>query len=103
MSDGNKRDSFLTSLGLAKRADKLVIGWDRIDKYSGHIFFIIVAGDASARTRKNAELKAETLLTEYAMETLGNAVGISRAAVIAVTDGNFANLLLKKHNDGIKQ
>ena len=96
MIDTTKPDSFLTTLGLARRAGKLILGWDRIEEYSGHIAFNIVASDAAERTCLNAKKKAETIVVEYSMDMLGSALGIKRAAVVAVTDNGFAELLKKK-------
>lgn len=91
-----KNDPFLTTLGLAKKAGKLVVGWDRISDYSGKIIYNIVSCDASERTRLNAEKKAEIFPVDYSMQTIGEALGIKRAAVIAVVDPGFAELLRNK-------
>ena len=89
-------DPFLTTLGLARRAGKIIMGWDRIEEYSDHIVFNIVASDAAERVVRNAQKRAETVCVEYSMDSLGSALGIKRAAVVAVTDDGFAELLKKK-------
>ena len=99
-SDMKISEQFLTTLGLAKRAGKLVIGWDRISEYKGDIRLIIVSCDASERTRKNAAGKAECVLTDIDMTLLGSALGIKRAALVAVTDSGFADLLIRKLGNG---
>jgi ribosomal protein L7Ae-like RNA K-turn-binding protein len=99
IDNGTKQDRFLTTLGLAKRAAKLVIGWDRISDYNESIEIIFVSSDASERTIKNAGKRAETVLIKHSMAAVGSALGIKRAAVIAVTDTGFANLLKSKLNE----
>ncbi len=94
-----ENDSFLTTVGLARRAGKLVIGWDRLEKYSGSVMFNIVSCDASERTFTNAKKKAETVKTKYDMTELGHALGIEKAAVVAVVDEGFATLLKKTITD----
>ena len=96
MIDKHTPDPFLTTLGLVRRAGKLILGWDRIDEYSGHISFCVVANDASERTVLNAKKRAETVSVDYSMDILGASPGIKRAAVVAVTDDGFAELLKKK-------
>ena len=97
-SDIKISEQFLPTLGLAKRAGKLVIGWDRISEYKGDICLIVVSCDASERTKKNASGKSECVLTDIDMSHLGSALGIKRAALVAVTDSGFANLLKRKLN-----
>jgi ribosomal protein L7Ae-like RNA K-turn-binding protein len=92
----DEQDPFLTALGLAKHAGKLIIGQDRIDDWSGGLQVIFVSSDASARTKKNAGMKTDAVLTKYTMAELGHAVGITKAAVIAVTDTGFVSLLKRK-------
>ena len=62
MIDKHTPDPFLTTLGLARRAGKLILGWDRIDEYSGHISFCVVANDASERTVLNAKKEPKRFL-----------------------------------------
>ncbi len=99
LDNNNKQNSFLTTLGLAKRAGKLIVGWDRISDYKESIEIIFVSSDASERTIKNASFRAETISTEYTMEEIGSSLGIKRAAVVAVADNGFANLLKSKLNE----
>lgn len=96
MIENNRHDPFLTTLGLARRAGKLILGWDRIEEYSGYISFCIIANDAAQRTVQNAKRRTDTVTVDYSMENLGSALGIKRAAVVAVTDDGFAELLKKK-------
>ena len=94
--NNNNRTTFLTTLGLAKRAGKLVVGWDRISDYIGEINTIFVSSDASDRTLKNAKSKCDAIFTDYSMTELGSALGIKKVAVIAVTDSGFSTLLTSK-------
>ena len=96
MNDKYTPDPFLTTLGLARRAGKLILGWDRISEYSGHISFCITSNDAAERTVLNAQKRAETIHVDYSMEVLGSALGVKKVAVVAVTDDGFAELLKKK-------
>ncbi len=99
IDNATKQDRFLTTLGLAKRAGKLIIGWDRISDYTGSIETIFISSDASERTIKNAGKRSETVLIKRSMVAVGSALGIHRAAVVAVTDTGFANLLKSKLNE----
>ena len=99
---GNSSNAFLTTLGLARRAGKLIIGWDRIEPYKGSLSFIIAACDASARTIDNAKRKTETIITVFTMAEIGLALGIRRAAVVAVADKGFAEVLKNRISDVIK-
>lgn len=95
-SDIKTSEQFLSTLGLAKRAGKLVIGWDRISEYKGDIHLIIVSCDASDRTNKNASVRSECVLTDIDMARIGSALGVKRAALVAVTDIGFSDLLKRK-------
>lgn len=87
----------LTSLGLARRAGKLLLGVESIQTYGRAVFLLIYASDASPRV-KRALSKREfpSFSSDWTKEQLGRAVGCKEAAVVAVTDAGFAGMIRKK-------
>lgn len=87
----------LTSLGLARRAGKLLLGVESIQTYQKPVFLLIYASDASPRVKRTLSQRTEPSYTpEWTKEQLGRAVGCKEAAVIAVTDAGFAGMIRKK-------
>lgn len=90
-------NKFLTTLGLARRAGKLVLGVESLSAYGGKVSLLIFASDASPRVHRALSKRKEPVLTpNLTKEQLGRAVGCKQAAVIAVTDVGFADILRKK-------
>ena len=89
--------NFLSNLGLARKAGKLIIGYDRLKDSKKKVPAVFVSSDVSAKTAANAAMQSvsgEVVPTAYTMEQLGSALGVKRAAVIAVLDENILNILL---------
>ena len=89
--------NFLSNLGLAKKAGKLIVGYDRLKDFKKKVPAVFVSNDVSAKTSANAAMQSasgEVIVTEYTMEQLGRALGVKRAAVVAVLDENILNILL---------
>lgn len=84
---------FYGLLGLVRRAGLLAAGHEAVDKLieSGKGGLLILAGDASPRTRERFTRKARQaslpLLVVGSMANLGRAVGLSPRAVLAVARG----------------
>ena len=94
-------DIFLSTLGLAKKANKLCRGFDACIENSPNIYCIFLANDCSKRTKKNiSEFFGNIGLIPnnipYSKIDLGYALGTKPVGIIGVSDEGFANLLLKK-------
>ena len=89
--------NFLSTLGLARRAGKLILGVDAIEKYGKPAELLIYATDASPRVKRALSQRKDPSVTpELTKEQLGSAVGCKQAAVVAVTDAGFAGIIRKK-------
>ncbi|MBO5213221.1 MAG: hypothetical protein J6B86_00415 [Clostridia bacterium] len=89
--------NFLSTLGLARRAGKLLLGVESIQKYRKPVALLIYASDASPRVKRSLSGRTEPFLSpELTKEQLGRAVGCKEAAVIAVTDAGFAGMIRNK-------
>ena len=90
-------DKFLSTLGLARRAGKILLGVDSLTGYRKPVALLIYACDASPRVKRAlAERRDPSVTPDYTKEQLGRAVGCKEAAVIAVTDAGFAGVLRNK-------
>lgn len=95
-------NSTLNTLGLCKRADKLITGEEfvlaKIKSKSALIVFL--ANDAGKNTTKRITDKTTyykiRLVTSFSTEELNKAIGMQNRKVLAVTDRNFTKLLLTK-------
>jgi len=93
-----ENSDFLSCLGLAKKAGKLVIGWDRIKEYNGNVDLLIISSDASEKVSVSANKSYKNVLVvSENMNEIGSALGINKTAFIAVTDSGFSNLLVNKY------
>ncbi|PWM43027.1 MAG: hypothetical protein DBX47_07450 [Clostridiales bacterium] len=82
-------------VGLARRAGKAILGYDQICKNQNKCVLLLLASDASARTQKNIDnLGLRIINTGLTKSELGTAVGIGEAAVIGITDENFAKMFI---------
>ena len=90
-------DKFLSTLGLARRAGKLLMGVDSLSAYRKPVSLIVYASDASPRVKRTLAGRTDPSVTpDLTKEQLGRAVGCKEAAVVAVTDAGFAGILRKK-------
>lgn len=95
-------DSVLNTLGLCKRANKLVSGeafvLNKIKSQSASIVFL--ANDAGKNTTKRITDKTTyyniRLVTRFSTDELNKAIGLQNRKVLAVEDKNFTNLLIQK-------
>lgn len=89
--------NFLSTLGLARRAGKLLLGVESIQSYPRSVALLIIASDASPRvTRALAGRTEMSVVSDLSKVELGHAVGCKQAAVVAVTDAGFAGTIRKK-------
>ena len=102
-------DKFLSFLGLARRAGKLMCGVRAVEEgiRSGHVRLIIMATDATSNTARGLftiATRENIVVIKYGtMLTIGNAVGSGETAAVALTDKGFADAAIKKYREGITQ
>lgn len=95
-------DQILSLLGIAAKAGKVVSGEFSTEKAvkQKRVFLVIIAGDASANTRKLFTDKCRSYdvpLRVYSeKEPLARAIGCTSRASVGVTDEGFAKALLNK-------
>lgn len=95
-------DKLLNTLGLVKRANKLVTGEEfvlqKIKSQRARIVFL--ANDAGKNTTKRITDKCKfynvKLITLYNTDELNKAIGLENRKVIAINDANFAKMINKK-------
>ncbi len=100
-------NSYLGLLGLARRAGLLEAG-DEASKGAiskGVARLLLIASDASDKTRESFEFIAQTASLSYIVvsetrEELGNALGKRPCAVVVICDTGFSAAILKKLADG---
>ena len=94
-----KEEKLLSLLGFAARARKLIAGTDltRDGVRRGSVIIAVVAGDASENTKKRitdagSYYETDVVLTGISSAEIGHRIGKpGAAAVVGVTDMNFAN------------
>lgn len=94
------KDKFLSNLGLARRAGKLLRGRDEVFAAlrGGKAFGLYAAGDISPRTARLIKDQGKTLgITPtpvgYTMSELGDATGLKPFGIFSVSDKNFRKML----------
>lgn len=90
----------LSSIGLAKKAGKLVSGTEAVCDAirRGGIFLVLFASDVSDNTKKRLSdccrfYGIPLHDSAYPMETLGMAIGKTHAACVGITDEHFSKLI----------
>ena len=89
----------IQSLGLCKRANKLVSGetgvLDRIRKQT--VYLVFLASDAKKNTTKRIRDKSSfykvKLIDSFTTEELNRAIGTNNRKVIGITDRNFTKMI----------
>lgn len=99
-------DKVLSLLGLARRAGKVLWGFDVCAgaARNGQARLLVAAQDISEKTYKNLRYEAERAGVPCArvqapMAELGKACGV-RAGVLAVTDDGFSKAILEREDEG---
>ncbi|MBQ2916088.1 MAG: 50S ribosomal protein L7ae [Clostridia bacterium] len=92
-------NKFESLLGMARRAGKAILGYDKIKASGKKYKLIIICSDVSERTLRNAKLyisedgtAAELPLTMF---QLGKILGAEKVGVAAVEDEGFAKAILE--------
>lgn len=94
-------DRFLSTLGLARRAGKIVYGFDSVSESVNCIQLIYTASDISERTQRNIDCivsKKNILIRplRYTKNELGYSIGTKPVGIIGITDKGFTKLLISK-------
>ncbi|MBO4407058.1 MAG: ribosomal L7Ae/L30e/S12e/Gadd45 family protein [Clostridia bacterium] len=99
---------YLTLLGLAMRAGKVVYGEESVKEafFTRHVALLVLSSDAGPRTaeafRRLAERNGVRLLTlPDSKQDLGHAIGKGLCAVAAVTNKGFAESIAAKAGNHI--
>lgn len=93
-------------LGLAAKAGKIVSGEYAVEKTikEGNAYLVFVAEDASENTKKHfrdmCSWREIPIRFSGTKEELGNCIGKSFRANVALTDPNFAESIIKKTDAG---
>ncbi|MBQ2882100.1 MAG: 50S ribosomal protein L7ae [Clostridia bacterium] len=92
-------NKFISLISLARKAGKLVLGYDKI-KSSGKKFkLIIICSDVSERTIRNAKLyiseDGSAIDLQMSMFEFGKLIGAEKVGVAAVDDDGFAKAIFE--------
>lgn len=97
-------DKILSLLGIARRANRITIGFDSIKASikTQKSCLILFSKDLSKRTQEQVEnlaksQKISTILTDYTSEQLFAALG-KRGSIISVNDEGFTTAIIKNLN-----
>ncbi len=99
-------DKVLNLLGIAKKAQKLILGSDSIINAFPHkkIKIIFLASDASALTKDKFDKKAYfykvKVINKYSSIELSKALGVTQIKIVGVTDDGFASAIMKEIERG---
>ncbi len=98
-----RRNDFLSALGLARRAGRLVIGYDSVAE-AQKLYAVYFASDFSPRAARRLAERAATSgaavkTLPWDMAAVGAAIGKSPVGVVGVTDKGFAAMLDGKLQD----
>ena len=91
-------DLFLSTLGLARRAGKVLHGFDNVIENAQKLDVVFIASDSSSKTVRNIDfilqqfnVKTETI--NYTKAELGYAIGTKPTGIIGIADSGFTKLL----------
>lgn len=96
-----KNNPWLSTLGLAMRAGKVITGDDTVMKAvrSGDAKLVLLAADAAANAQKKYRDKCSfykvPLIEQGSRFELGSAIGKVERVVLAVTDAGFADRIAR--------
>ncbi len=94
------KEKFLSTLGLMKRAGKLVYGDDLLPYVAkGQCFCVVLCEDASARTQKQIQDKCKTygvpVIVFTTRDELSDAIGMNNRVSVGITTRGFVKALMK--------
>jgi ribosomal protein L7Ae-like RNA K-turn-binding protein len=83
-------------LGIARKAHKVILGYDDIKKYKNSVLLIILSEGAAERTKKNAAALGKQVITADMDKTeLGKVFGAGEVSAAAITDDGIARQLIE--------
>ena len=92
MRQNSEAEQALSMLGIARRARALLVGQDKVFAAirNGDKLFIIASADCSQNViRKMLSSNCETLFVEsFSRESLGAAIGVMNAQIVALPSGS---------------
>ncbi len=91
-----------SNIFIARKAKKLFIGYDMMKELKVKAELVVLACDASERTKTHAAKFAEhgdVLQTDFTMAQLGDIVGAQKVATFAVTEKGLAAMIKKSFED----
>ena len=100
MNEDKNLKQILFSIGLAKKAGKVISGTDSVcdEIRKNKIFLVLCACDVSENTKKKISdcckyYQITLRFPEFPKETLGKAIGKSFSACVGITDQNLSELI----------
>ena len=100
MNEDKNLKQLLFSVGLAKKAGKVISGTDSVcdEIRKNKIFLVLCADDVSENTKKKISdcckyYQIKLRFCEISKETLGKTIGKSFSACVGVTDKNLSELI----------
>lgn len=95
-----QNDKFLSLLGMARKANKVSLGYDKALEavHNGKAFAVFVASDISEKTKRGLvfaaeEIGIEIISVEYSIFDFTNALG-TKTGIVSVNDNGFAKKLV---------
>lgn len=90
-----KMNSYLNTLGLASRANKIVSGETLLKKIRSHdVKFVIIAKDSSENTRKKISDKCNSYSIDFvvcsSIHELSHAIGKNNRVAVGIIDSGFS-------------
>ncbi len=97
---------FLTTLGLARRAGKLVYGFESCVENAAAIQLLFIANDCSDRTKQSIknifeQSDSEIINFNYSKNELAYAIGTKPVGIVGIVDSGFAKLLKTKLSEEV--
>lgn len=99
-------DKVLNLLGIAKKANQVVLGTDTVLKVlpSKKIKLLFIASDVSVATKDKFDKKAFfyqiKVVDKYTTDELSKALGVMQIKIIGICDEGFAKALMKEIERG---
>jgi len=92
---------FVSLLGLCRKAGKVILGFEELQKTASRVQIVFVAKDVSERTLRNIQKTGvRFFVTDMTKTELGTVLGCGEVATAAVADRNFAEALEKNIQGG---
>lgn len=107
MNKDNNIKQLLFSIGLARKAGKLISGTDFVCDAirKNKVLLVVCSNEISDNTKKKISdcciyYHAALCFADVSKEALGNAIGKSFAACVGITDENLSELISRNINRG---